>query len=131
MIGTPKDSCDALLKTLCESNLNFIVSEPLFSIKICVRKKFINNATKRKKSVLLTKESLEEKCESLANQNKELKDTLEEVNKPKDNLKMTNKPLQLKLENAEEKLFKICEQKKESKATVATFKAKVRSLESL
>ena len=135
MSSTPQDSCDIILRTLRESNLNFIVSETPFSIQICVRKRFINNynAPGQKKVGLKVKAE-----DALVNENAHLMDTLEEAKKTVDDLKMTNNALQNKLEKAESEVFKICNQKKVFEAklekmkdsdTKAISEAKMKSLE--
>lgn len=138
MMGTPQDSCNYLLQTLRESNLNFLVSETPFSVQICVRKKFVSNAPMQKSSIMSTDVDLDEKMKSLVNENAELVTILEKANKTMEDLKMANEVLHSKVENAEKEVFKVCKEKKELEAKIknmkksdeiAIYKTKVKSLE--
>ena len=92
MAGTAQDSCNFLLQTLRDSNLNYLASETPFSIQICVRKKFVNNANapRQKNSTISINVGPGEKIKSLVNENAELVNTLEEANKTIEDLKMAN-----------------------------------------
>ena len=116
--NSPQDSCNDLLKSLRASNLHFIISETPYSVQICIRKKFINDAPVQKKSVLSSSSSakiiLEKKVENLAYENASLKGSLLEANENVCNLKNSNVILHTRIENAENKMFEYFNEKKET-----------------
>ena len=116
--NSPQDSCNDLLKSLRESNLHFIFSETPYSVQICIRKKFINDAPVQKKSVLSSSSSaniiLEKKEENLAYENASLKDSLLEANENVCNLKNANVILHTRIEKAENTMFEYFNKKKET-----------------
>ena len=105
-----RQTCDMLISSIRDSNLNFFVQETPFSAFINIRKTFCKGGTMNYKN-LVHKDKQHEK---LKQENKLLKEKLEEKNVQLEASKEDMRALQSRLEKAENELFENVQNKKTS-----------------
>ena len=123
-----RQTCDMLISSIRDSNLNFFVQETPFSAFINIRKTFCKGGTMNYKN-LVHKDKQHEK---LKQENKLLKEKLEEKNVQLEASKEDMRALQSRLEKAENELFENVQNKKTSETKqgdeILKFKSVISSL---
>ena len=101
---TPQKCCDEILRCIRSSNLHFTTQETPYSLYVTVRKKMINEQFEiLSENEFANYELLKskERCDILAQNNDELRNTLELKDKENENYRKSVHELSLKLEKAE------------------------------
>ena len=99
-----RNSCDEILRCIRSSNLHFTIQETPFSLYATIGKKLINEQFESfSENELLNRElsNLKEKCDSLVQNNDELRNILEMKVKENETYKKSVHDLSQKLEKAE------------------------------
>ena len=120
-----RHTCDKLIASLRNSELNFLIQETPFSAFITIRKTFFRGSNKSGKNPVL--ETNDVKCEKLEHENEMLKTLLKDKDLQLESFKKESRVQQERLKRAENDISKHCDDAKAQEAKLADEISKLKS----